>query len=97
MKRYAARRDAVEPELVTLARSLGWWLIRLEEPCDWLACRRGVWYPLEIKNPESQGHADEFTPAQVIFHGDASARRAPVLIWRTADDVCRDSASKVVA
>lgn len=89
--RRAARRDANERPLVDLAESLGWWMVKLDQPCDWIGCRRGVWFPIELKSPEREGHADEFTAAQVVFHGDARARRAPVLVWRTAEDVMQAS------
>jgi len=86
MPRYAARRDANEPQLVTFARALGWWLTKLDEPCDWLGCRRGVWYPIEVKTEDG-----ELTAKQQIFHREAFKRGARVLIWKSTDDVLRDS------
>lgn len=94
LNRYAARRDSNEQELVKTAERLGWWLIPLDDPCDFLGCRRGVWKPIEIKNPDCEGHADEFTAKQRIFHKDAFNRSAPILVWRTVQDVIRDSQAR---
>lgn len=94
LNRRAKRRDNNEPQLKSVATSLGWWLISLDKPVDFLGYRRGQWHVIEIKNPDCEGHADEFTPEQQIFHADAKHRQAPVLIWRTVDDVLRSSGAK---
>lgn len=91
MPKYAARRDNNESPLVLLAQRLGWWLTKLNEPCDWLGWRRGQWHAIEIKNPDCEGHADEFTAKQLQFHVEAAKRGAQVLIWRTDDDVLQSS------
>ncbi len=82
LNRYAARRDANEQELIAEARKLGWWLIPLSRPVDWLGYWRGVWLPIEIKSGSGT-----LTEAQETFIELADARGAPVLIWRTLDDV----------
>ncbi len=92
--RYAARRDNNEPELVKFAARLGWRLWKTHEPADWIGLREGRWYLIEIKNPDCEGHADEYTPAQVIFHGDVKNCGGRILVWRTIDDVIRDSQAK---
>ena len=94
MPKHAARRDNNEQPLVQFAERLGWWLIKLNEPSDWLGWRAGQWVPVEIKNPDREGRADEFTPKQVIFHRDAKNRGAKVLVWRTEVDVMRDSGAR---
>lgn len=94
MPRHAARRDSNEQALISLAERLGWWLTKLDTPCDFLGCRRGVWFPIEIKRPERENHADEFTPQQKIFHVDAFRRGARVLVWRTESDVMADSGAR---
>lgn len=83
----AKRRDIVESELVKLARKLGAWMIKLDEPCDWLMFYRGRWEPVEVKDPACEGHADEFTPAQRAFRAEAFRRGAKLIVWRTQDDV----------
>src|SRR5690242_8774487 len=54
MTRYAARRDANEPSLVTLARQIGAVMWPLAEPVDWLCGWRGRWYPTELRTPRGR-------------------------------------------
>lgn len=89
MPKYAARRDGNEQKLVKFAERLGWWLTKLDEPCDWLGCRRGVWFPIEIKSEDGT-----LTAKQQIWHRDAFNRSAPILVWRSTDDVLKDSQAK---
>jgi hypothetical protein len=93
----AKRRDDVEPELVKLARKLGAWLIKLDEPCDWLLWYRGRWEPIEVKDPSCEGLADEFTPAQRAFRAEAFRRGAKLIVWRTTDDVLKSLNGRVAA
>lgn len=97
MPKYAARRDVVEPELVKYARQFGWRLWKLDQPCDWLGLRRGVYYPIEIKDPAKQGHADEFTMDQKKFMAEVFAVGGRILVWRTKEDVMLDSGARVSA
>jgi hypothetical protein len=97
MPRYAARRDAVEPELVTFARRIGWELWKLDKPCDWLGLRRGVWFPIEIKDPGVRNHADAFTVSQRLFLADVAARGGRVLVWYSKEDVMADSNARATA
>lgn len=89
--RYALRRDDNEPELVKLASRLGWRFWKLHEPSDWLSLRRGVWHVIEIKNPNCEGHADEYTYDQRKFRAEVFACGGRLVTWRTKDDVFRDS------
>lgn len=91
LKRWAVRRDRNEQELVPVARKLGWWLIDLDEPCDFVGWLAGQWHLVEIKRPEMAGKAREYTPAQKEFRAKAQELGARLLTWRTADDVIRDS------
>jgi hypothetical protein len=95
--RHAAKRDAVEPELVKLARKLGAWLIRLHEPCDWLLWYRGRWELVEVKDPGCEGHADEFTPVQRAFRAEAFRRGATLIVWRIQDDVLKTLNGRIAA
>lgn len=97
LNRYAARRDANDNELKVFAERLGWRLWQLKEPCDYLALRRGVWYALEIKNPECEGHKDEFTYDERKFMAEVAACGGRILLWRTKDDVIRDSNARISA
>lgn len=87
--RYAAKRDANEPELIKLARRFGAWLIKIDQPCDWLLWFRGRWDLVEVKDPECEGRADEFTQGQRAFRAEAFRRGATLIVWRTQDDVLK--------
>lgn len=97
MPRYAGKRDSNEEPLVQLAETLGWWMHKSQEIGDWTGWRRGQWHVIEIKNPDQQGHADEFTPKQRLLHAEAHKRGARILVWRTKDDVFRDSNARATA
>lgn len=89
--KYSLRRDNNESEVIRAAERIGWMFWIMHSPADWLALRRGVWHVVEIKNPDCEGRADEYTPQQKIFRRDVYARGGRVLVWRTVDDVIRDS------
>lgn len=97
MRRYAQRRDSNELPLVRFAERLGARLWRLDEPCDFLMLFRGRWEAVEIKNPEQEGHADEYTLLQREFHAEVFQRGGRVLVWRTKDDCLRDLGGRVAA
>lgn len=89
-------RDANEPELLRLWRRLGGEWVQAP-PLDGWAIHRGIWTPTEIKIPEREGLAHEYTPAQRRFLTLALAARAPVFIWRTADDVLKSAGARATA
>ena len=93
----AKRRDIVEPDLIKLARTLGAWMIKLDEPTDWLMWYRGRWEPVEVKDPSCEGHADEFTPAQRAFRAEAFRRGAKLIVWRTRENVIETLNGRVAA
>lgn len=97
MNRFAKRRDKNEPELVKFAERLGAWMIRIDQPCDWLLWFRGNWQLVEIKDPACQGHSEEFTVAQRIFRAEALRRGAMLIVWRTERDVLSTLGAKVSA
>jgi hypothetical protein len=86
-----------EPGLLSLARPLGWEFWKLNEPCDWLGLFRGQWYTIEVKNPECEGHRDEFTVKQILFHKEVKQRGGRVLIWRRHEDILADSGARLSA
>lgn len=97
LRRYAARRDANDNELKVFAERLGWRLWQLAKPCDYLGLRRGQWFAIEIKNPDCEGHADEFTNDEKKFIAEVAQVGGRVMLWRTKDDVIRDSNGRVSA
>ena len=94
--RYAARRDAVEPELVKIARGLGVQWLALP-PLDGWVLFRGRWVPVEIKATEREGLEHEYTPAQQRFLRFCREHNAPVWTWRTMVDVMRDLGARITA
>jgi hypothetical protein len=93
--RYAAKRDANEGPLVTLARRLGAHWMQIGPLDGWVWVERfDRWVPVEVKNPEGK---NKYTPAQKRFLADCAAMNAPVWTWRTESDVLRDLGGKVAA
>ena len=82
IKRFNARRDANEAEIVKAARAVGIRMWQLDTPCDWLACIHGTWWPVEIKTAKGK-----LTGPQEQFVADAESAGGMVLIWRSVDDV----------
>lgn len=97
MKPHRANpRDANEPELLSTALALGaQWLE--QGPLDGWIWWRGTWIPVEIKRPEREGTAHEYTPAQRRFFSWCQQRNARWLTWRTTADVIRDLNGKASA
>jgi hypothetical protein len=89
-------RDANEQALLKLAERLGahW---HEAPPLDGWVFVRGRWMPVEIKLPEREGLAHEFTPAQRRFLSWCRQRNAPWWVWRTEADVLRDLGGQVSA
>lgn len=95
MKPHRANpRDLNEDPLLRLAEQLGghW---REGPPLDGWIFHRGRWMPVEIKRPEREGLAHEFTPAQKRFVSWCQQWRAPWWVWRSEADVLRDLNTKV--
>lgn len=84
-------RDANEDQLLKLVEQLGgcW---REGPPLDgWVwAPRMSRWMPVEIKKPEREHHAAQYTPAQHQFMIWCARNYAPFWVWRTDADVLRD-------
>lgn len=90
------KRDRNEGELVETASHLGaaW---REGPPLDGWIWWRGRWLPVEIKLPQREGLAHEYTPAQRRFFSWCGANSARWLVWRSAEDVIRDLNAQVTA
>lgn len=93
----ANRRDNNDGELRQFAERIGWLLFPMNEYCDYFGVRRGVWYAIEIKNPDCAGHADEFTYDERNFMAKVAAVGGRILLWRTKEDIMRDSGARVSA
>ena len=46
---YARRTDTTQADIVTALRAAGWLVWIIEEPCDLLCYRGGIWRTLECK------------------------------------------------
>jgi hypothetical protein len=90
VSRYSQNhRDPNERELLAVAERLGaHWL--KAPPLDGWIWWRGQWLPVEIKQPEREGLAHEYTPLQRRFMNWCRLNGARWLVWHSADDVLRD-------
>lgn len=80
------RRDNNHHDLVKLAEQLGaGWLP--DGPFDGWTNWRGVWHLTEIKNPDCEGHKDEYTPDQIKLMAWLKERGIKWWVWRTPRDV----------
>lgn len=88
IKRWAARRDGNDNEIATQAAALGWYLKRLDTPCDYLGCLIAVrfWAPIELKAPKGR-----FSPAQKLFRSDCAIWTMPYLVWHSVDEMIADT------
>lgn len=89
LNRYAKQRDGNESELIKFAEGMGAECVRTDKPLDYWVGWRGAWYPMEVKLPEREGRANEFTAEQVLFMARARDCRLPVWVWRTEGDVMK--------
>ena len=64
----AARRDSVEPSIVSALQDVGAVVWRLGAPCDLAVAFRGRWYMLEVKSPKGR-----LTKAQIADRARAYA------------------------
>lgn len=85
LNRYARRKDGNKQELVDCARDLGWLIYECEKPLDLLGFYK-KWHIIEIKVKKGK-----FTPAQKEFISTCNDRNAPILTWRSVDDLIRDT------
>ena len=51
-------------------------------PTDAFVCIAGMWFPCEFKAPRGT-----YTPAQLKFQTECAEHNAPMLTWRTLQDV----------
>jgi len=89
-------RDANEDALVKIAERLGG-KFRPGPPLDGWLWARGEWLPVEIKLPEREGTADEYTPLQKQFISWCKLHGAKLAVWRDNEDVYRTFGARVSA
>lgn len=70
MRRYAARKDANQSDVVDALRACGWSVWVMDQPCDLLIGKAGVNGLLEVKDGAKRPSARKLTPAQVEFNRD---------------------------
>lgn len=84
-----SRRDNNDEPLAKAARRLGCVLLK-KPPLDYWFWWAGIsthWTPMDIKDPKCEGHADEYTQAQIDFIQQCTELGAHYEIWRTVEDV----------
>lgn len=68
--RYARKVDTTQAEIVEALRKAGWMVWIIEEPCDLLCYRNGVWKTVECKTPANKRgdpRLDKRQKAQNVF------------------------------
>jgi hypothetical protein len=80
--RRTHRSDANSTALVAAARKLGMLVTLTGRPTDAFVCVGGMWFPTEFKAKNGK-----YTPAQLNFMADCVNHNAPMLTWRTLQDV----------
>lgn len=80
--RRAAKSDSNRAALVAAARKLGMLVRDIGRPVDLLVSVGGLWFPVEIKAPRGRYTAD-----QLEFQTECAEHHAPMLTWRTLQDV----------
>jgi hypothetical protein len=86
LSHWRHRRDNNESPLISLAEQLG--AVWLDTgPFDGWLWWRGRFHLCEVKDPAREGHADEFTPAQLKLIQKLNQRQIPWHKLRTEDDI----------
>jgi len=80
--RHAARTDTNQRDIVAALRQAGIEVYVIGRPVDLLVYCRGRWLPVEVKDADMRGRANEFTPPQRRF---LAATRGPVGIVYDAE------------
>jgi hypothetical protein len=90
--------DSNEEMLIEVAEKLGG-RIMMCGPLDfWLwHPRLRCWFPVEVKRPEREGSARQYTKLQLRFFRWCQLNNAPWHIWRTEGDVLATLGAKVTA
>lgn len=83
LNRYAKKRDASEPEIVTALQQCGFSVVRIDTPADLLVGFRGRCWVIECKSG-SKGYAKDLNANQKAF--DASWRGPKLVILRSAQE-----------
>jgi hypothetical protein len=86
MRRYAARRDSNEPALLANVEPLGGFWIPAPPFDGWLWDRR-AWNLCEVKRPDKEGWASEFTDEQKRLIIRLRERQVPFHVLRTDAEV----------
>lgn len=77
INRFAARRDANEPEIVAALERCGVQVWRLNEPCDLLTLFRGRWLPMEIKTRTGRTQRAQERQAEFLASSGCPVVRSP--------------------
>jgi hypothetical protein len=88
MRRYAARRDSNEAQILSVVEPLGGFWLPTGPFDGWMWDRR-AWHLCEVKRPDKEGWGSEFTDDQKRLIIRLNERRIPLNILRTTDDVLK--------
>ena len=81
-RRLVHRTDLNASPMLDTARRLGLLVAVIERPVDWLVWDGTRWFPVEVKADRGK-----YTDAQKTFLVNCNARNAPVLTWRSEQQV----------
>lgn len=84
LRRFAAKADRNQPEIVAALKAAGCDVMFIGKPVDLLAAKNGVNYLLEVKVPKGKGEpGGRLTPEQEEFFANWRGQKAVV---RTAEE-----------
>ena len=79
LRRFAAKADRNQPEIVAALRSAGYDVMFIGKPVDLLAAKNGVNFLLEVKVPKAKGErGGRLTPEQEEFFANWRGQKAVV-------------------
>lgn len=87
LRRYANKRDEVEPSIIAALEALGCRVYRLDKPVDLLVSHRGTIHLVEVKTRKGKLTADQ----------QAFAQHWPIRVLRSVEDAVALAGGRVAA
>lgn len=87
MRRYSAKVDISQPDIVKTLRKLGDYVAIIGRPVDLLVRTRSTYWSAEIKTPGK--HQRHEQPVQIKHREDAQVHNAPHYILMSIEDAAR--------
>jgi hypothetical protein len=87
VRRYAAKVDISQPDIVKTLRKLGDHVAIIGRPVDLLIRTRSTYWTAEVKTPG--GNQRREMPVQIEHREDAQRFNAPHYVLMSIEDACR--------